>query len=300
MKAQLEQVIYHKKKTISSLKKIRNKYIACVYEDLLKNKSTREIHRDIKKITLVAKKSGYIVPKELYTYALALGKNISLEINGPLVMPIEQWLVQKFSRLKVYQNTNTLIYEHAKRIENKEKQEVIQNELKQNRALDTPKIFYLASEHGDCAEDHKDYQGKIYVDANWRKYVKNSDIENYITANDIKTLQWVVNKPVWFITRPNCRHYFKAIDSLEVLSTSVKTLVAKYDMHSNIGHKITQTIRHPVYKSWYTTENIENIIEKYEDRLAYHKALLEVQKNPLIENSVKKDEFMIKKWKNML
>ena len=29
-------------------------------------------------------------------------------------------------------------------------------------------IFFLVSKHDDCAKDHEDYQGKIYVNENWR------------------------------------------------------------------------------------------------------------------------------------
>lgn len=266
---------------------------------MLKKKSIKEIHKDIKKITLIAKKQGYAVSKNLQNYMLDMSKRVKLELDGILpviAVPIGEWVFKKIEKLKVYYKTNEIVYDFGKHIENDLKQEIIKNELKRNRTLDTPKIFYLASTHGDSAVDHKDYQGKIYVDANWKSFIKDERVNEYISRNNVNTFQWVTNRPVWFVTRPNCRHYFKAVDTEEVLSSSVSYLISKYNMKSVIGHRVTQTIKHPLVKSWYTVENVENIIEKYKDRLAYHNSLLEVNKNSIIDNSIKKDEFLIKKW----
>lgn len=281
------------------LKRTRNRYVSVIYDDLLKKKSIKEIHKDIKKTTLIVKKQGYVVSKNLQNYMLDVSKKVKLELDGVLpiiAVPIEEWIFKKIEKLKVYYKTNEIVYDFGKRIESDLKQEIIKNELKQNRTLDTPKIFYLASTHNDSAVDHKDYQGKIYVDANWKSFIKDERVNEYISRNNVNTFQWVTNRPVWFVTRPNCRHYFKAVDTEEVLSSSVSYLISKYNMKSVIGHRVTQTIKHPLVKSWYTVENVENIIEKYRDRLAYHNSLLEVNKNSIIDNSIKKDEFLIKKW----
>ena len=48
--------------------------------------------------------------------------------------------------------------------ENIQKEKALKLNVEENRLLDNPRIFYLASEHQDSANDHKDYQGKIYVD----------------------------------------------------------------------------------------------------------------------------------------
>ena len=76
-------------------------------------------------------------------------------------------------------------------------------------------IFYLASEHADCADDHASYQGKLYVNEKWETIISDKDlkerVKSFIQKNNIQTLQWVKGKPVWFTTRPNCRHFLMPI-----------------------------------------------------------------------------------------
>lgn len=81
-------------------------------------------------------------------------------------------------------------------------------------------IFYIAAYFGDCAKDHVEYQGKIYVDKNWESNASKDrleEIRSYINSHDIKTVQEVMDGQVRFTTRPNCRHYFQYIDIDSVL-----------------------------------------------------------------------------------
>lgn len=81
-------------------------------------------------------------------------------------------------------------------------------------------IFYICSFYGDCAPDHADYQGKIYVDEKWESLAPKDrleEIRNYIQSNDIKTVQAITENKPFLTTRPNCRHYFQYIDIDSVL-----------------------------------------------------------------------------------
>lgn len=72
-------------------------------------------------------------------------------------------------------------------------------------------IFYLCSYHTPVAEDHKPYQGKIYVDRYWRSLISDDlyvAVLRYIKKNDIVTVQEIMGPPVYLTTRPYCRHYF--------------------------------------------------------------------------------------------
>lgn len=86
-------------------------------------------------------------------------------------------------------------------------------------------IFYVCSKHVAPAKDHKDWQGKIYVDRFWRAILKSTDrewmipqVERYIVENDVKTIQWVMGPPVWLTTRPFCRHWFAPVLTSTVLT----------------------------------------------------------------------------------
>ena len=86
-------------------------------------------------------------------------------------------------------------------------------------------IFYITSFYGDCAPDHADYQGKIYVDEKWESMAPKDrldEIRDYINSNKLLTVQEVTQNPPFLTTRPNCRHYFQYIDIDSVLGAKTK------------------------------------------------------------------------------
>jgi len=93
-----------------------------------------------------------------------------------------------------------------------------------------PTIFYICSKHNQCAEDHKLYEGKLYVDRYWRNIMKDQPallikrVEKYIIENNINTIQYITHEPVFLTTRPYCKHFFTPIDILTVLTESVSDL----------------------------------------------------------------------------
>lgn len=94
-----------------------------------------------------------------------------------------------------------------------------------NRGRAKKVIFYVCSKHVAPAKDHKDWQGKIYVDRYWRAILKSTgtdwlipQVERYIADNDIRTIQWVMGPPVWLTTRPYCKHWFAPVLTSTVLT----------------------------------------------------------------------------------
>ena len=99
----------------------------------------------------------------------------------------------------------------------------IQVDIKDNlveSGRDVGVIFYITSYYGDCAKDHADYQGKIYVDDKWEAIAPKERLEEiraYIEANKVMTIKEVTEAPIFLTTRPNCRHYFMPMDLESVL-----------------------------------------------------------------------------------
>lgn len=135
-----------------------------------------------------------------------------------------------------------------------------QKGLKQDLSS-TDNIFFVCSKHRKPAEDHKDYQGKIYVDRFWRTKL-DSDMQRkvgaYIKNHNVLTVQYIIGEPVYMTTRPYCKHYFIPVNTSTVLTNSYKKVVDSTGLHS---HK------------WYTKEDyfklrksvfkgIENILEE--------------------------------------
>jgi len=169
------------------------------------------------------------------------------------------------------------------------------------------KSFFLVSKHSDCAKDHIEYQGQIYIDENWKKLISNSNnelkvaIENYIRINNIKSYQWVIDKPVWMITRPNCRHFAKVLSVSEVLNNPTWQLLVKNKMTMKEGDReLRQTLRHNMSskKGNYNEKNINAIIDKYKERLELHTELNKVKSTQELRHAITKDKFLIKKWQN--
>lgn len=300
MKYQFQQVWKTKSRTLANLRNLNNEYISTIYYDLCKKKSIREIHKDIRKVSVAY--SDLIIDKncEKYVYKVAkIIKKKTMYKDIDLLPPI---ILEYIQQDNVYEQTQTFSYKHAKEEEYKNKINVINEMLEVG--TQSPH-FYLASMHDDSAEDHVDYQGKLYYDKNWYKYVKDKDtrrvIENLIKNRNMKSIQWVIDRPVWFITRPNCRHYFEPVSLEEVVNTPTQDLVEKLGMHTKVGTRGTnQTIRHPLDTNWYTRKNVEDIIDKYQRRLSFHKAMYrKVPCNELV-GYIDKDVRLIKKWKAYL
>lgn len=294
------------------------------YDGLVKEKSVREIHRDIRKIIQVYHHKGYEIPPKTEKFVQSIVKKAQLEPNIEAIIGLFDDTM--------YQKINSIGFDYERKIVGEKKEKVLRDTVRDNRweiknevwdgeipqeylklgmtveeynVYMNGRIFYLASAHEDCAEDHKDWQGKIYVDEGWRTLLQKYKVlypmvRDYVQENNTRTMQWVIGKPVWFITRPNCRHYFKAVRIQDVLDKTVKELIKNHKMHRLIGNEEMKPIWHSTNKTWYTENNVKNIIEKYEERLDYHRKLLEVKWTQTTFNKIEKDKILIKKWKEVL
>lgn len=305
MKQQLQTSWNKKQIEQKQLYRLRNSYLTSIYCGMIEKKSLKEIQKEIYDNTMKYKVKGLPIDNLMYNNALKLSKKIKKSFKDDEI--IDATLVfAKINEEKGYEYLTQNIYKFVTKKEDKRKIDILKDELKENRKLENPKIFYLASEHNDSAEDHKDYQGKIYIDEKWKSLVKDKtlkeEIERYISRNNIKTFQWVTFRPVWFITRPNCRHYFKSLTADEVLNDTRKNLINKFNMHTAIGDReYLQTIRHSTNKEWYDdVRNAQLILAKYKQRLAYHRELSRNYPSDLLQNAIRKDIFLINKWQDYI
>lgn len=244
-----------------------------VYEGIVNKKPLPTMR---KKIIQEAKK--HPEEKKLYMFGLSLA--VMMHRRKP-ADPIEY-----MQDHKVFDNSTKIANEINREITGYEKENLIDDEMKEARK--NHKIFYLVSSHDDCAEDHIDYQGKIYFD---NKMTPTKDEEEYIIKNKIQSIQWVTFRPVWMVTRPHCRHYFKALKTDDVLSHSVRQLIRNHRMHHKTGKYEMQTIRE---------KTAEETLKAYRERLAYHQYLYSIHKTETLRKLIEKDKLLIKKWEEYL
>lgn len=114
-------------------------------------------------------------------------------------------------------------------------------------------IFYICSKHSEPALDHKDYQGKIYVDRFWKTKTDNSmhrAISSYIKNHQVETVQNIMSAPVYLTTRPYCKHYFIPADTQEVLSNSYKKIVNSVGIQRTSNYNYYDTRKEIFEKIW--------------------------------------------------
>ena len=167
-------------------------------------------------------------------------------------------------------------------------------------------VFYLASSHGDCADDHAKYQGKLYYDESWQSIAKESEkkaIAEFISRNKLMSIQDVRDGKPYLGTRPNCRHKYKPLTLSQVLNNSVKELLVehklikgKYDSEKYKNLQYQRLLERKVRQAKQDRDNLEIEIKnakddvtkkKLQEKLANKKSL--VHKNQRELNSLVKD-----------
>lgn len=300
----MQRISVNKQKNRSLLESKKNDYLATIYDGLVHQKPIKQIHKELYRQTI----NEEIVDKVMFSNALKLTNKISKKIKkSDIALGLDFLSIAifgLFEKLDADKYLTKNIYDETSKIESKEKEKALKEGLADGRSIG--QVFYLASRHNDSALDHEPYQGKIYVDENWKNVIDDENIKkeirNYIRIHDVKTFQWVIDRPVWFITRPNCRHYFKRLPTEEVLGKSVEQLIKENDMSAVIGpRRNLQTFKHRTDRKWYDdVRNAELILERYERRLKVHEKLYKTYPNHEIASAIQKDKLLISKWKHYL
>lgn len=157
----------------------------------------------------------------------------------------------------------------------KEKEKVIKNYI--NSSRDVGKYIYLASSHNDCAKDHIPYQGKMYYDDK-----APSEIIKFCKSKGYRSIQWVMGSPAWFITRPNCRHFFKSLPLDVVKQYNVSELKRRYKTHRQEGDRDLATPR-------------KIVVEEYQDRLRMLRSMYKEHPTEHLRREIEKTDLLVKK-----
>ena len=257
----------------------KNQYLTIIYNDTLNHKPIRDIHRDLLKATINPNKIllGYMVKLSNRVKKLDKGAGQYYGTGGLDVLAVA--IITLFDKQAVNYAASKIVHTEVRKYESDQKWNTLEYSWKENRA--NGRIFYAASSHKDSAKDHKPWQGKLYVDRYWHNYDTDGQLEKFIRDNDIRTVQWVTGKPVWFVTRPNCRHYFTTYTIDEVLKGNYK--ISKH----KIGDKRLQTPR-------------DANLSYYEDRLKLLNDLYKKHPTDLLKRKIEKTRILINKWKKLI
>lgn len=303
---------------------MRDEYLVKIYKGLIDKKTVGQVHKELYNATInradksekayeIAFKTTNRIKKMLPQRDVLIqvaqahhpkyAKTIKTETDAMAIL-----IIGFFTHLKLDEHITKAFNEKRYEWENKAKEQAIDEDIEHNRKLDTPKVFYLSSRHNDCAKDHLNLQGRMYIDAEWGKYVGEElkpEIRKYIQEHQVITMQEVTSRPYWLITRPHCRHYLKAIDTKQALKKSVKRLLRKYNMSRKIGDRqYLQTMDSGVgsmrRKLIGEYRNAQLMVDKYEERMATHKKLYEAYPNKMLQDAINKDKLLINKWRKYM
>lgn len=238
-------------------------------------KTARTIHKALYDATIKSKPQ--------YADKVLLGMAVKLA-NKAKKLPSSDGLAvaifDLFKKQKSNHLANKIINYDTQKIAEKKKDDLWDQFVEQNR--DRGRWFYLASSHNDCAIDHKPYQGKMYVDNKAPE-----EAIQYAKSKGWKTVQWVTGEPAWFITRPNCRHYFVSLRLDEVMGKSIRKLQRKHRTHTREGDRQFQTPAHAA-------------VEEYRDRLEMLRKLYAEHPTEELKKEMLKARMLLKKWEGQL
>ena len=137
------------------------------------------------------------------------------------------------SQLSLYltsRNTYDSLLSTLKRVNRRYKNRVNVANTK-DMLRDSDNVFFICTVHQKPAPDHKDLQGKLYVDRYWRTKIDGRQlpaVQRLIKDNQIITVQDVMKEPYWLITRPNCLHRLVPIETNTVLLNTEKALSGEF------------------------------------------------------------------------
>lgn len=240
---------------------------------VVNGENIRKIHKRIYQMTIQIPKMYLFMEKISNKLSKITDKNKTKSDNADVIV---LFLLHNHINDAAKKIINHEITEKAE----KSKQKIIKDYIKDNRLNE--KWFYLASSHNDCAEDHIPYQGKMYYDEKAPE-----EVLKFARKNHYHSIQWVMDAPAWFITRPNCRHFFKALSTEVVMKYDLKELIRRYKTHRSEGDRDLSTPRHVV-------------IKEYEDRLKMLEGLYSKHPTEKLRREIQKIKLLIKKWKNIL
>jgi hypothetical protein len=158
---------------------------------------------------------------------------------------------------------------------------------------ESPFVFVIASEHGDSAPDHKEWQGKIYYNENWRQFIADPElakqVESFIQRRNLRSYQWVRGEPVKMWTRWNCRHKLRTIPVEDVLQKPLRTVLQENNF-TRFGKPMKEK-----YDNLQLQRSYERNVRKYDDRIK----TMEMGGNPDL-TAYNKAKVLRKKWQKKL
>lgn len=168
--------------------------------------------------------------------------------------------------------------------------QIVEQQMELN--LDTQNVFFIVNYFGDCADDHKHLQGKIYYDNRYKSFTipkeVKEQVEKIINQKKMMSMQKAQEDPHWLTTRPNCRHRFVPI-TIEQATGNTNALLDKLKLkkgtYKDLKYQQSQELRY-----------IERNIRKYKALLNQYEEIYKTGHNSKVLPYIDKYKGLVQKW----
>ncbi len=182
----------------------------------------------IKAFSIISDEIPTTAKRKALKNVLLMREDLDSREKNAIFRTFRPYFSKEFDFDYLFKRAYSVIYRCEVSSDARYKKNKLQESLKLFRKEKFPVIFYLCSSYEGCTSEHGPYQGKIYVDANWKKALSNgtdtvfliSACESYIKNHGILTVQEVTDGYPYLITRPNCKHKLRALDTWTILHNS--------------------------------------------------------------------------------
>lgn len=155
-------------------------------------------------------------------------------------------------------------------------------------------VFYICNVYGDCAHDHKDYQGKTYYDERWETFGYSPEtterIKQIIRTKKMLSVQSVRDNSPWLTTRPNCRHNLTPI-TIEQAGGDVQNTLQSLKL-------IKGKYRDDKYDKTQEQRKNERNIRFYKYRQEQNELLYKRAPSPQLSLMIAQDKMLVSRWQS--
>lgn len=280
-------------KVKSSLQRVIKKSNKLIFKALDNTEEYMQVELErLKKDQL--KKSNQMLAYALLSYRQGHNEVKRLEKIMPLKDAIAKQTqigIQKGMRV-AYKNGRTIGYKEymEMNVRTTLQQEVGELQLKTGKSAGV--VFYISNHFSDCADDHKDYQGKIYYDKRYKSMGYDKEqikrIEGIIRMKKMLSVQEVRDGKPYFTTRPNCRHTFTPI-SIEQAGGKASDLVN--DLKLSTG-----SYKDKNYKDLQKQRYNERQVRFYKNRMELNEETYKRYPSDILKQQIERDKIHIRNW----
>lgn len=229
------------------------------------------------------------------------GKNVAKIVRLEKIRPLQKAIFQQTQigigeGLKIKTKSGYIGYKEymEMNVRTTMNSEISEQQLKFNEKAKV--VFYIANVFADCADDHKDYQGKYYYDDRYKTFDFDKqtidEIEKAINLHKMLSVQKIRNDKPFFTTRPNCRHKLTPITLDKVLTKKPSKVVNEMQLS-------TGTYKDKNYRDSQKQRYNERQIRNYKARKEMNEKLYQESgdENYLIQSQ--KDSVLVNKWQKV-